>query len=90
VSGPVDEARILAGIADVAREHLGFGGQLDREVAIVDALKLDSLRLLTLVVEIENHFRIALAEGGEADIRTVGDLVDAIRSELESNTGHAG
>ena len=47
-------------------------------------MRLDSLRLLTLVVEIENHFRIMLDEGGFADgIETVSDLVDVIRSKLE-------
>jgi acyl carrier protein len=58
---------------------------LSRETLIVDALKLDSLRLLTLVVEIENHFRVALEDGSEAGIETVGDLIDAIRRGLDSD-----
>jgi acyl carrier protein len=86
LSRRADDQRILAGIAAVAREHLDFDGALRRDTPIVDALRLDSLRLLTLVVEIENHFRIALEEGSETGITTVGDLVDAIRSELEPDT----
>lgn len=86
MSRRADDQRILAGIAAVAREHLDFDGALRRDTPIVDALRLDSLRLLTLVVEIENHFRIALEEGSETGITTVGDLVDAIRSELEPDT----
>ena len=89
VDGRFDDAGILAGIGEVAREHLDFDGELHRDVQIVDALRLDSLRLLTLVVEIENHFRITLEEGTEKGIHTVGDLVDTIRSQLESNAEHA-
>ena len=84
----LDEARVLTGIAKVAREHLDFDGELHRETQIVEALELDSIRLLTLVVEIENHFRVTLEEGSEAGIRTVGDLVDTIRRKLESSTEH--
>jgi len=89
VTSRVDDARILAGIAAVAREHLDFEGELRRDVPIIDSLRLDSLRLLTLVVEIENHFRVCLEEGSEARIHTVGDLVDTIRRELERNAAHA-
>lgn len=84
----LDDAQILAGIADVARRELSFAGELERETSLVDALKLDSLRLLTLVVELENHFRVALEEGSETGISTVGDLVDAIRSGLESDSSN--
>jgi len=81
-TGP-DDAEILAGVAEVARRHLGWQGEMGRDQPIVETLKLDSLRLLTLVVEIENHFRVMLDEGSEQGIETVGDLVDVIRSKLD-------
>ena len=80
---PDDEA-ILAAIADVARRHLSWNGTLRPDERLVDALALESIRLLTLVVELENHFRICLDEQDEAGIDTVSDLVAAIRSKLES------
>lgn len=89
MSGLLEEREILSGIEEVAREHLAWRGELGREVSLVETLRLDSLRLLTLVVEIENRFRITLEEGSEASIRTVGDLVDAIRSGLASAPGHS-
>jgi acyl carrier protein len=46
---------------------------------LVEDLGLDSLKLLTLTVEIENRFRIRLDEETEARIQSVGDLVSAIR-----------
>lgn len=72
------ERETLAGILEVAREHLRWSGPLRPEMRLVEDLGLDSLKLLTLIVEIENRFRIRLDEETEAQIVTVADLVDAI------------
>ena len=76
------DAEILAGIAAVAREHLGWDGELLPELRLAEELRLDSLRLLTLAVEVENRFRVCLDPADEASIVTVGDLVAAIRRQL--------
>jgi len=75
------DARILDGIADVARVHLGWAGELKPEMRLVEDLELDSLKSLTLALEVENHFRVCLDE--EAAILTVGDLVEIIRERLD-------
>lgn len=77
-------ASILEGIAQVAREHLDWSGPLRPEMHLVEDLELDSIRLLTLAVEVENHFRVALDEADEEEIDTVGDLVEAVRRKLSS------
>ena len=69
---------ILAGIQQVAREHVGFRGELRPEQRLVEDLELDSLKALTLAVEVENRFRVRLDPEVEAGIVTVGDLVDAV------------
>ncbi len=69
---------ILAGIENVAREHVDFDGSLRREMRLVEDLELDSLGALTLAVEIENRFRVRLDPEVEAEIETVGDLVDVV------------
>lgn len=76
-----DEA-ILAGIADVARRHLDWQGPFTPEMRLVEDLRLDSVRLLTLAVEVENRFRVLLDEVDEAGIETVGDLVALVRRKL--------
>jgi acyl carrier protein len=78
----VHDDEILAGIREVAREHLGHGGELAGEMRLVEDLELDSIRLLTLAVEVENRFRVRLDEADEAAIETVGDLVAAVRRKL--------
>jgi len=45
------------------------------ESDLVGELGLDSLAQLELVVELENHFEIALEPEGAEEIRTAGDLV---------------
>ncbi len=78
----MEEKEILAGVAAVAREHLAWTGPLAPEMRLIEDLALDSLRLLTLAVEVENRFRICLDEMDEAAITTVGDLVAAVRRKL--------
>lgn len=69
---------ILAGIAEVAKEHLALGRPLHPHSRLVEDLGLDSLRLLTLAVEVENRFRVCLEPADEQAIVTVADLVQAI------------
>ena len=76
----VQAERIIDGIAEVARAHLGWDGELRPEMHLVEDLELDSLKRLTLALEVENHFQICLDE--EAAILTVGDLVEIIRERL--------
>ena len=68
---------ILGGILNVAREHLDIADpallELEPsallELRLVEDLGLDSIQLLTLAVEVENHFEVTLDEfdpGGEA------------------------
>jgi acyl carrier protein len=79
----VDAREILEGVAQVAREHLGFTAPLSPEMRLVEDLSLDSLRLLTLAVEVENRFRVCLDPDDEATIETVGDLVAVLGRKLD-------
>jgi acyl carrier protein len=80
---PMNDAAILAGIAEVARQHLGWQEPLTAEMRLVEDLRLDSVRLLTLAMEVENHFRVRLDELDEGAIETVGDLVASVRKKLD-------
>ncbi len=72
---------ILTGIRGVVSEHLDFEGDIQLDTPVAEALELDSIRLLTLVVEIENHFAICL-DDEEQTIETVEDLVMLVRRSL--------
>jgi acyl carrier protein len=78
----MNESQILAGIAEVARRHVGVTRQLDRDLALQEDLLLDSLQLMTLAVEVENLFRVRLDPQDEAAVRTVGDLARVVAAKL--------
>jgi len=87
---PPGDGEILDGIAAVARKHLDYAGPLAPEMRLVEDLELDSIRLLTLAVEVENHFRVCLDEEDDRGIETVGDLVAVVRRELLAEGGREG
>jgi acyl carrier protein len=85
-----EHPEIVAAIAVVAREHLphlreaGLDDPVDPGLRLVEDLELDSISLLTLAVEVENHFRVALEPDDEATITTIGDLAAVVASKLEA------
>ena len=87
VRTPMTDLEVLAGIQDVAREHLDLAQdvQLDPAHPLVETLQLDSVRMLTLVAELENRFRVVLEEGDEADLVTVADLIALLQRRLQAD-----
>lgn len=74
----MDEA--LTEIRRVLREELGLSREVRVEDDLVADLQLDSVALLTLVVGLEDRFRIALEEQDAAAVRTVRDLAALVES----------
>ena len=72
------DAEILNGVRGVLREHLDVRRDVDAETDLVRDLALDSLKQLTLIVELENHFKICFDPGEEDGARTLGDVVRLI------------
>lgn len=70
-------------LAEIAAK-LGHSGPLSPELRLVEDLRLDSVGILTLAVEVEDRFRICLDAADEAAIRTVGDLERVLRTKLEA------
>jgi acyl carrier protein len=66
---------VLAEIRRVLRDEVGLSREARPEDDLVGDLQLDSVGLLTLVVGLEDRFRIALAEEDAAGVRTVQDLI---------------
>lgn len=74
---------ILQGLAAAARKELGYVGELRPELRLVEDLQLDSIRLLSLAMAVEDHFKIALDADDEAGIVTVGDLLALIETKWD-------
>ena len=80
---------IVAGLTEIAARKLEREGRITESTRLVEDLRLDSLALLTLAIEVENRFRLRLDETGVAGIETVGELVDVIAAEI-GDPGPAG
>ncbi len=75
------DEEIFQAIAEVARDKLE-ASEVGRSSRLVEDLQLDSIRLLTLAMEVEDRFQICLDEEDEEAIVTVDDLIDVVRRKL--------
>jgi acyl carrier protein len=77
------EARVAAEILRIAREELRLEGEHVPGEAL--AARLDSLMLLSLVVAVEDRFRLVLTDDDAAGTRTLEDLARlvAVRASRE-------
>ena len=75
-------AQAFAAIDRVLRSELNLErpARLDEELAA--DLQLDSVSLLTLVVELENQFQVALREEDAEGVRTVRDLAALVAARV--------
>lgn len=75
------ESRIL----NLARRLFApIGHQVTRHTKLVGDLNLDSLRLLELVLEIEDLFGVTLEEKRFDVCETLGELIDYVKALKES------
>ena len=65
---------VIGEIRRLLREELGLSRAPEPGDDLVHDLQLDSVGLLTLVVGLEDRFRVALKEEDAAAVRTVQDL----------------
>ncbi len=82
------EDAVAREIVRLAREDLAFGGDaaLEGAAARGEALSsaLDSLQLLSLVVAVEDRFRIVLGEDDAAGTRTLADLARLVAARADA------
>lgn len=83
-----DRQFILDAVREVFAKHLSLF-RVDETTGLFTELALDSLQQLTLVVEIENHFKICFDDSDEDSLETVGDVVDRIVRHLEAKASPA-
>ena len=78
----MDRQTLLDAVRDLAKDKLGYDGELRPDSRLVEDLELDSIRLLTLAMEVEDHFCVCLDESDEEGIATVADLIDVVEAKL--------
>ena len=73
-----EEAAILDAVVQVLRRKLKVEAPLASGTDLLRDLQLDSVQLLTLIVELENHFRLCFEPGDEEGLSTLGDIAARI------------
>jgi acyl carrier protein len=78
-----EASEVTVEIARVLREELGLSREVKPGDDLVTDLQLDSVGLLTLVVGLEDRFRIALQEEDASRVRTVAELAALVARRAE-------
>jgi acyl carrier protein len=71
-------SEVLTEIRRILAEEVGLPREVHPEDDLLADLQLDSVHLLTLVVGLENRYRVILAEEDAAGIRTVAQLTELV------------
>ena len=73
------QAEVLAGLAEIVNEETGIDtSSVQLEKSFVDDLDIDSISMLTIVVNAEGKFGVTIPEDEVANLKTVGDAVNFI------------
>jgi acyl carrier protein len=65
---------VIAEIQRILEVDLSITTPITAETDVLNQLALDSLALVTVIVGLEDRFKIALTEEDAAGVKTVGDL----------------
>ena len=77
----LSEQEILSALAEIVNEETGLPAdavQLDKN--FTDDLDIDSLSMMTIVVNAEEKFNVRIPDDDVKNLRTVGDAVSYIQS----------
>lgn len=77
--------RIRQEVCEALRRFAKKGKELSDDTDLIDDLGLDSLKMMDLLTEVEDHFDVLVPLNLLPEIRTVGDLVEQIGQLTEEN-----
>lgn len=75
-----EEQEILSGLAEIVNEETGVeAADVQPEKSFTDDLDIDSLSMMTIVVNAEEKFGVTIPDDAVKDLNTVGDAVKYIQ-----------
>jgi acyl carrier protein len=80
----VTEAEILDVLRGIVRDRLRLTIPVELTSDLRRDMQLDSLNALELAVAIENRFSVTLTPEDEAQLKTVGDIVQFIQRQAKA------
>ncbi len=80
------DSEIQARVLDLLSRKVGAARRIDLHSSVVEDTGLDSVSVMDFVMELEDEFDITIPLDQIADVRTVGDLANAVQ-ERSRGTG---
>ncbi|NHN57367.1 acyl carrier protein [Calidifontibacter sp. DB0510] len=75
------DTEILAGLAEIVNEETGLDpAEVQPEKSFTDDLDIDSLSMMTIVVNAEEKFGVRIPDDEVKNLNTVGDAVTYIKN----------
>ncbi len=75
----LSEQEILSGLAEIVNDETGLpAGDVTPEKSFTDDLDIDSLSMMTIVVNAEEKFGVRIPDEEVKNLKTVGDAVTFI------------
>ncbi len=78
-------SEIFEPIEQILREHCGVRDAIQLDSRLQEDLGLDSMGLLTLALETENHFELCLDEPPDQPPQSVREIVDLVALRLKES-----
>lgn len=79
------EAEVLAGLAEIVNEETGLAVEtVEANKSFTDDLDIDSISMMTIVVNAEKKFGVKIPDDDVKDLVTVQDAVDYINKAQEA------
>jgi acyl carrier protein len=77
-------------VLDLLSKKVGAARRIDLNSSVVEDTGLDSVSVMDFVMELEDEFDITIPLDQIAEVRTVGDLADAVQARSRGNGAAAG
>ena len=74
----VEESNVLATLCELLEKYNKKGVPLAVGTLIASDLEIDSIEMMNLTMEVEDHFNVDIPISALAEIKSIGDLVSLL------------
>ncbi len=82
--------KIQTRVLEMLTKKVSAGRQIDLDSNVIEDTGLDSVSVMDFVMELEDEFDITIPLDRIAEVRTVGDLANAVQAMLRESAGANG
>jgi len=72
-------------ITKILKEQCECTVNITEESRLIEDLELESIALLTLITELENHYQAIFEMTEESQMKTIGDIVEYIQTQMNEH-----